>query len=154
MLPLLGALIPAVTTVIDKLFPDAEEAEKIKLKALELQQQGAFEELKQLAQIDIAQAKVNEAEASSSDKYVARARPTTMWICNVGLFYNFIGNPTLNFIMNIVNEIARHYVMDYRPIGVPPMLDIEMAMLLLTGMLGLSSLRSAERKWGVARAIN
>lgn len=61
------------TTILDKLFPDKGEAEKAKLKLLELQQQGELKELESRMSIMLA-------EAKSSDPWTSRARPAFLYV--------------------------------------------------------------------------
>ena len=68
------------STIIDKIWPDAgaederkSEIEKAKLRLLELEQAGEFEEAKgRMAAI--------KAEAESGDKWTSRARPCFMYV--------------------------------------------------------------------------
>lgn len=61
------------TTIIDKIFPNAGEAERAKLELMKLNQSG---ELAKIA----AQSNIIMAEANSSDKWTSRARPTFMYV--------------------------------------------------------------------------
>lgn len=69
----LGAIFDFGGKIIDKLFPDKTEAEKIKLQLLTLQQQGEFKELEE-------RMKAITTEAASTDPWTSRARPTFMYV--------------------------------------------------------------------------
>lgn len=68
-----GALIPLVSSVIDKIFPDAKDAEQAKLKLAQLEQAGELKELEVRMSAIIA-------EAKSGDKWTSRARPSFMYV--------------------------------------------------------------------------
>jgi Holin of 3TMs, for gene-transfer release len=107
------------TTVINKIWPDksAEEAQAI---------------ANQFALIQ-GQLKVNEAEASNTNWFVAGWRPYIGWICGTGLAYQFLVYPILiAFVPKIVQ------------------LDMGTLITLLSGMLGFGVLRTAEKIKGVA----
>lgn len=72
----LGSLFDFGGKIIDKLFPDKSEADKVKLQMLTLQQQGEFKELEE-------RMKAITTEASSSDPWTSRARPTFMYVIYV-----------------------------------------------------------------------
>lgn len=69
----LGAVFDFGGKIIDKLFPDKEAAEKAKLELLRMQQNG------ELAELD-ARMKAIYAEATSTDPWTSRARPSFMYV--------------------------------------------------------------------------
>lgn len=69
----LGSLFSLANTVIDKLFPDKTEAERLKLEFLRQQQAGEFRELE-------ARFSAIVAEAQSNDPWTSRARPSFMYV--------------------------------------------------------------------------
>lgn len=77
---------------------------------------------------------INKAEATT-DLFRGGWRPATGWCCVAGLFYQFILQPTLPWLMAIFGG------------EVPPLpaIDNETLLILLTGMLGLGGMRSLER---------
>lgn len=71
MAPLIGAMIPVIGSLLDKLIPDKEAAAKAKQQLAELEQQGALTELQTVASIIVAEAK--------SESWLTRSwRPITM----------------------------------------------------------------------------
>jgi len=90
----LSPLIDLSTTIIDKIFPDKDEAKKIKLSMLELQQKGELTELEQKYNAIVA-------EAKSNDPWTSRARPSFLYVMYIlllasipfGILYAF--NPTM-----------------------------------------------------------
>ena len=69
----LGAVFDFGSKVIDKLFPDKTEAEKLKLELLRQQQAGEFKELETRFSAIVA-------EAQSPDPWTSRARPSFMYV--------------------------------------------------------------------------
>jgi hypothetical protein len=69
----LGSLFDFGGKIVDKLFPDKNEAEKAKLELFRLQQAGEFKELEE-------RMSAIKAEASSADPWTSRARPTFMYV--------------------------------------------------------------------------
>lgn len=126
-------LIPAVTTIIDKIFPDANKAAEAKLELFKLQQQGEFKALEAELQLALGQIDINKTEATSASLFVSGWRPAVGWVCVFGLTYTFICQPLLAWGSNIY------------AIPVPPDLDMGTLLTLLGGMLGLGGLRTVEK---------
>lgn len=125
MIPL---LIPLLGTIFDKIFPDAESANKAKLELMKMEADGAFKQLE-----------VNKAEAASGSVFVAGWRPFIGWVCGVIFGYNFLLQPLAIFIMAYFGH----------PIPDLPALDSSEVMTVLLGMLGLGGLRTVEKVKGV-----
>lgn len=131
-------LIPAVTTLLDKVLPDPQAAADAKLKVLELAQKGELAVLDADLKLALGQIEVNKVEAASPDWFRAGWRPATGWICVAGLGYEFLLRPLLPWFVAVAGA------------NVPPLpaIDNEALMVLLTGMLGLGGLRTFERVKG------
>ena len=69
----LGSVFDFGSKIIDKLWPDKSEAERAKLKLIELQQAGEFKEMD-------ARFSAIVAEANSNDPWTSRARPSFMYV--------------------------------------------------------------------------
>lgn len=74
------------------------------------------------------QAAVNLAEASSTDKFTSRARPTILYICGAAFFSNFVVSPFATWIAGLFGH----------PI-VYPTLDMSLMTPILLGVLGLAA---------------
>jgi hypothetical protein len=131
----LGSVFDFGSTIINKIFPDKDAADKAKIALLELQQQGAFKELELQQQVSLEQIKTNAVEAASSSLFVGGWRPFIGWICGFALGYNYIGMPVLTWF-------ARWYDPSAPPM---PVLETSELMTLLLGMLGLGGMRSYEK---------
>jgi hypothetical protein len=137
---MIGAILPVVGTLIDKLFPDKQAADEAKIKMMELAQKGELAQLDAQMQLAMGQIETNKIEAASSDPFRAGWRPMAGWACSLGLFYEFLMRPILPWLVGLTGaEVA--------PM---PSVDIDQLMILLGGLLGLGSLRSFERVKGKA----
>ncbi len=134
------ALLPLASELIDRVLPDPEAAAAAKLRALEMAQRGELAELDASVRLAVAQIETNRADAQSSDNFQRRWRPAAGWVCVFGLAYQFLVQPLLPWIVAAFG------------VSVPqlPPIDGEALMVLLTGMLGLSGMRSFERVKGKA----
>jgi hypothetical protein len=128
-----------VLAIIDKLIPDPQAKAAAQLEAMRLAQAGAFKDIDTQLQRDLAQIGVNQAEASSPDFFRSGWRPFVGWICGVGLGVQFLVSPLATWVASLLGH----------PIAFPP-LDMGTLMTLLAGMLGLGTLRTAEKVKGVA----
>lgn len=129
-----SALLDLGGKVIDRVWPDPAQRAQAQLELFKLQQSG---ELQQIA----GQLEVNKTEAASASVFVAGWRPFIGWVCGVALAYQFVLRPLLAF----------GFMAAGRPLpGEMPGLDSTLWELLF-GMLGLGTLRTAEKFKGVAR---
>ena len=139
----LGGIVQAVGQIADDLITTDKE----RLDAeLELRRLG-IEERKIEADLVRGQLDVNRAEAASSSLFVAGWRPAIGWVGAVALGYQFLAYPLLVWAWALLQ--ARGLV----PAGLqpPPMLDTDALWVVLSGMLGIAGLRTAEKVKGVAR---
>ena len=130
----LPILIPAVLTLIDKIFPDANAANDAKLKILEMQQKGELAALEADIAMASGQMAVNEKEASSASTFVAGWRPFIGWTCGAAFAFNFVGLPLLLALAAIAGN----------PVELES-LDMGEMMPVLLGMLGLGGFRTYEK---------
>lgn len=121
-----GAVADLASNVINKIWPDKSEEEKQQLAAAVMVVQG---------QIDI-----NKEEAKSESVFVAGWRPFIGWVCGSACAWNWIGLPIAKAGLLIAG-----YGLDIKSADLSEMLPV------LMGMLGLGTLRTAEKFKGVAR---
>lgn len=129
-------IIPAISTLLDRLIPDPAVREKAKLELLRTDRAQDLEEFKIAISADAQQSETNKIEAQSSDRFVAGWRPFIGWVCGVAFAYHFVVQPLLAFI--IANSTATHAV-------VLPVFDMDALSTVLMGMLGLGGLRTLEK---------
>lgn len=135
MVGLATALIPALANVLDRAIPDPEQKAKAQLELLRLQQEGAFKELDAELQVNLAQARINDAEAQQSDFFRGGWRPAAGWACVFGLGYEFMLRPLLPWALAVAGAE-----------GIPELPSLDNVLFeLLFGMLGLGTLRTADR---------
>lgn len=133
------ALIPVVGSILEKVIPDPQTAAEAKIKMLELAQRGELAVLDAETKLALGQLDVNKVEAST-DMFRGGWRPATGWACVCGLVYQFLVQPLLPWLLAVLG------------VSVPPLppIDNETLMVLLTGMLGLGTMRTFERIRGKA----
>jgi hypothetical protein len=125
---LLDTLIGPVTSIIDKIVPDKDQAAKLAHEIATMSEKMANEQM-------LAQIEVNKAEAASGSLFKGGWRPSIGWICGLALLWSFILQPFLVFFLLVFG------------VDLPPLPEIGTAdlMPILLGMLGLGGLRSYEK---------
>lgn len=116
--------IDFASTIVSRIWPDKSAEEQQQLAAVLTMVQG--------------QMSINQAEASSTDP-LQHWRGGLGWVCVMGYFWNFVGEPLTNAISASVGH----------PLMLPG-LDIGPLSTLTLGMLGLGGLHVAERIKGAA----
>ena len=135
MIPLVGALIKTVTGGLVQRFvtdPSKKQDAEIEIER---------SILRAVSEANTAQMAVNEQEAQHKSVFVAGWRPFIGWICGLGIGFQFIARPILNWILLIARPETPQL----------PSIDIEAILTLVMGMLGLGTQRMLEKRWGVAR---
>lgn len=127
----LAPLLDVGKTLIDRFLPDPEAKRQAEAEFLQMAMQG---ELKQV----IAQLEINAKEAAHPSVFVSGGRPFFLWVGGVGFAYAVIIQPLLTWLSAIKGW------------PVPPNVNEDLLWVVVTGLLGLSSLRSAEKFKGVA----
>lgn len=118
------------STVVDKIYPDATEIEKIKLNALAAEMDNQYK-------LVLGQLEINKEEAQHSSFFVAGARPAALWVGVISLFYAGVGLSMLNWVTSVVH------------LPPFPMLSDTASEGILYGLLGLGGLRSVDKFKGV-----
>ena len=120
---MLTALIGPIAGLLDKFIPDADLRTKLAHQVATMAESHAQE-------IALAQIKVNEADAKGN-WFQSSWRPATAWVCVLGFFVNFLVSPLCAGFGIII-----------------PQADTATMLPVLMGMLGLASMRTAERLKG------
>ena len=128
MNPLIAPIFGLVGTVIDRLIPDKAAAEKAKLEMAAALQAQEF-------QIQIEQIRVNAEEAKSTNWFVAGGRPAIMWVCGFALAYAAVIEPIGRFMAKVWFGYEGEF----------PVIDTDLTMQVLFGILGLGAFRAAEK---------
>lgn len=135
---ILDTVVALGLKVLDKVIPDPAAKAEAQYKLLQLQQQGSLAELEADTRLALAQAEINRAEAGNPSLLVSGWRPGAGWIAVAGLGYEYLLHPLLAWLSPLAGLPA------------PPSIETADLLLLLGGMLGLGTLRTAEKIQGVA----
>ena len=120
------SLIAPVTSLLDKWIPDATIKQQLAAQINTLSERHAQE-------LAVAQIKLNTEEAKGN-WFQSSWRPATGWVCVLALGVNYLVSP-----------MAAGFGIDI------PQADGGTLMPILGGLLGLGSMRSAERIKGVEK---
>ena len=134
MMPLLTALLPAVTDAVSRFLPEDKEARAQAQRQLEASLADS------LAAIDLAQLDINKTEAASRSVFVAGWRPFIGWTCGAAMAYSYVLQPIISFGLAQANYLIAL-----------PSVELGEMMPVLMGMLGLGGLRSYEKVKGVSK---
>ncbi len=135
--PFIGALIPVVGKLLDKIIPDADAANKAKAELKRLEHDESMAEFRGEFELALAQLAVNKEEAKAGP-FRGGWRPFIEWVCGFAFAYNFVALPLLTWVSTIWQ------------IPVPPSaFDLSLMMPVLLGMLGLGGMRSFEKSKGI-----
>ena len=128
----IGSIFEFGSKVIDKLFPDKTEAERIKLELLRQQQAGEFKELE-------ARFSAIVAEAQSIDPWTSRARPSFMYV----MYTMILASIPMGFLFAFRPDVAMAVTAGVK--NWLAALPEEMWWLFGAGYLGYSGARSIEK---------
>ena len=132
---LLSGLFDLGKGLIDRLFPDPAAKAAAQLELLKMQQAGELAQL--AAETDLAklQIQTNIEGAKSTNWWVAGWRPAIGWVCGAGLAYAALVEPFARFAA----KVWFGYTGDF------PVIDTDLTLQILMGMLGLGAMRSVEK---------
>lgn len=129
---LLGPVFEIGGKLIDRLFPDPAAKAAAELELLKMTQAGEL-------QTTLAQLEINAREAAHPSIFVAGWRPFVGWTCGVGLVYATVGHNLLAWL-----AVARGW-------PEPPVVDADLLIYTLGGLLGIGGLRTIEKVKGVSK---
>lgn len=136
---MLDGILGAVSTVIDKIFPDANVAAQAKVELMKLAQAGEFKEL------DLRYQAIT-AEATSADKWTSRARPSFMYVFYVILIILILIAPFIGIFAPV--QMSQFFVNVGAGFAAIP---DSLYALFGSGYLGYSAARSYEKVRGAAK---
>lgn len=130
----IGAVADLVNGVVNRIWPDATEADKARLAV-------ALAELNAVQAQNVAQTEVNRVEAANSSLFVSGARPAMLWMCVAIFFYSYIFYPTVGIVI-LLSDAS---------VVLPKLAVDEPVWNLIFGLLGVSlvAARSYEKVKGV-----
>ena len=138
MSELLAAILGIAGKVLDKVMPDPAAKAAAQFQLLQLAQAGELAHLESETKSLLGQLDINRADAQSGDHFQSRWRPFIGWVCGSALAYEYLAQPMLAWASGWFH------------MGGPPMLQLQDLLAILTGMLGLGGLRTAEKLSGKA----
>ena len=130
IVPAIGGIIETIGKVADDLITTDAERAKADLDAYNAE----------TARL-VSQTKINEIEAGSSDSFTRRWRPAVGWVGVIALGYASILEPVGRFIAQVMFGYG----------GAFPVIDTDLTLQVLLGLLGLGAMRSVEKFKGVAK---
>lgn len=130
LVPAVGGIVETVGSIADDLFTSDEERAKAELDAYRA-------ESDRMA----GQVEINKIEAAHQSVFVSGWRPAIGWVGVAAMAYQFIVYPLLTWGWHAMQAAG------WISIGLmnPPMIDTDALWVILTGILGLGTLRSAEK---------
>ena len=128
--PVIGEVIGAIGKVADDLVTSDQERAEMELKAYEAE----------TTRMGL-QTEINKEEAKNANFFVSGARPFVMGVCAFALAYASVIEPILRFFAKVLFGYE----------GAFPVIDTELTLQVLFGILGLGAYRSVEKIKRVAR---
>ena len=128
---MIQALIGPISSLLDKIIPDAGERQKLAHEIATMAERQAHE-------IALAQIEVNKEDAKSTDSFRGGWRPFIGWTCGLAFSLHFVIFPVLNFVL----------VANSHP-AVTIEFDMNTLLTVLGGLLGLGAFRSYEKVKGL-----
>lgn len=132
----LGGIIESVGKIAGDLITTDKEKMQMEIESRKLD----IEEKKIDQATNLAQIEVNKEEAKSSNIFVSGWRPAIGWVCGIALLYASILEPVARFAAKVMFSYSGEF----------PVIDTELTMQLLFGLLGIAGMRTYEKTKGVA----
>jgi len=136
----LTALLDIGKTALDKFVPDTQNKAQMALELEKLHAAGDSERLQSRVQLILAQTDTNKVEAANPNLFVSGWRPFIGWVCGFALAYDFIAEPFLRYVAQVVFSYS----------GAFPIINTDALSTILMGMLGLGAMRTIEKMGGKA----
>jgi hypothetical protein len=136
----LGSAFDFVSNIVDKIFPDKDKADQVKLEMLKLQQAGEFKVADQAFELAKGQISIN-IEETKKGGILNQWRPALGWVCVTAYAFNYLMMPIANWVAKFIDANAPTIVA----------LDTGELTTLLFGMLGIGVLRTVDKLKGVAK---
>lgn len=130
----IGTIIDSVGKVAGDLITTEKEKRELDLREKELDQA-----------VDLAQIEVNEAEAATGSLFNGGWRPAIGWTCALALFCYYVPYILAATVLWVATVVQTGQLVSRPDLGIADLLG------LVLSMLGMSTLRTAERFKGVER---
>lgn len=130
----IGSIIESVGKVAGDLITTDKEKRELDLREKEIDQK-----------IDLAQIDLNKTEAATGSLFIAGWRPAIGWTCAIALFCYYVPYVLAATVLWVWQVIQTGQLLSRPDLGIADLIGLVMAML------GMSTLRTAEKVKGVAR---
>lgn len=134
-IPFIGDIINGVKDLVSEVVVDKDKRDQINYQLAELQDKAEARYHEEM----MGQVEINKVEASSGSLFVAGWRPFVGWVGGFGLAYSTMVQPLASWIARVVG-----YSGDF------PLIDNQLLLYVLGGMLGIGGLRTIEKIKGVS----
>lgn len=132
----LTAILNVGESVIERIWPDANKRAEEMRKLKELEQKGNLAELSAHVKSLTGQLEINKVEAMHKSIFVAGWRPFCGWVGGFGLAYISVIEPVARFIAKVCFDYSGQF----------PVINSDITIQVLFGMLGLGVMRSVDKK--------
>jgi len=129
----IGTIIESVGKVAGDLITTDKERLEMALREKELDQR-----------LDLAQIDLNKTEASTGSLFIAGWRPAIGWTCAIALFCYYVPYVLAATVLWVAQVVQTGQLVTRPDLGIADLLGLVFAML------GMSTLRTAEKVKGVA----
>ena len=135
-IPIIGDLINGVKDIVSEVVVDKDKRDQVNLELKRLEDQAQARLDSQVT----AQIEVNKVEAASSSVFVAGWRPAVGWVGAIALAYSAILQPVMSWTASVIFKYTGGY----------PVINDDLLLYILGGMLGLGGMRTFEKYKNVA----
>jgi Holin of 3TMs, for gene-transfer release len=134
--------------LIDRIFPDktlqAKERADAEAHLVDITAKQQSDQLAAIAAVDAAQSAVNLSESQSPATWKSGWRPAIGWVCAGALLLNYWPRAIAGVTLWVIQCIQSKGLAPYPDLGVMDLLG------LTASLLGMSTLRSVDKRAGVA----
>lgn len=131
-----AGIFSPIKDIVQSVVVDPNKRDQVNLQLAQLEDQA---QARLDAQIS-GQIEVNKVEAASGSVFVAGWRPAVGWVGAAGLAYSTLFQPLASWTAKVVFAYG----------GVFPVIDNQLLLYVLGGMLGIGTMRTVEKIKGVS----
>lgn len=138
----ISGLLSLGKSALERLLPDESKRAEELLKLEQIAQKGDLADLDAHVKIILGQLEINLQEAKHPSRFVSGWRPAAGWCGVSSLFYAGVFHPLMTWFWSILQALG------YIEVTVlpPPIIDTTVLGTILTGMLGLGTMRSIDKR--------
>jgi hypothetical protein len=128
-------------SIITRVWPDPVDQARELFKLEELKQKGDLAGLQSATSLMLAQIKVNEVSAKHPSVFVSGARPAAIWAGVFSMSWAGIFHPLLTWIWAFKGMAGTP----------PPLIESTALLAIVSGLLGIGTMRSYDKTKGVSK---